>query len=189
MPLRSTYGHQTLTDLNDYLGPSQACIKPVEGKVGPDAAELEAEKAGSAAVSLAFIAACNLGQDCQLRPKDAVAIQLCHSRASGCSFGVTFASTADHSGIAVASPQTEIAIDRDGSYYESSGAHAPSANSTALRARTKLEAAEISLNDCLACSGCVTSAESVLITMQSHQEVRKVVEENKVSFNELFQCT
>ncbi|KAH8428128.1 iron-sulfur cluster assembly protein NAR1 [Aspergillus melleus] len=34
-----------------------------------------------------------------------------------------------------------------------------------------LPPAEISLTDCLACSGCVTSAEAVLISMQSHAEV------------------
>lgn len=32
-------------------------------------------------------------------------------------------------------------------------------------------AAEISLTDCLACSGCVTSAEAVLVSLQSHAEV------------------
>ncbi|TAQ88519.1 hypothetical protein B7494_g3159 [Chlorociboria aeruginascens] len=31
--------------------------------------------------------------------------------------------------------------------------------------------AQISLTDCLACSGCVTSAEAVLVSMQSHAEV------------------
>ncbi|THC98960.1 hypothetical protein EYZ11_001597 [Aspergillus tanneri] len=34
-----------------------------------------------------------------------------------------------------------------------------------------LPPAQISLTDCLACSGCVTSAEAVLISMQSHAEV------------------
>lgn len=38
---------------------------------------------------------------------------------------------------------------------------APSAN----------EPAQISLTDCLACSGCVTSAEAVLVSLQSHAEV------------------
>lgn len=33
------------------------------------------------------------------------------------------------------------------------------------------KAAEISLTDCLACSGCVTSAEAVLVSLQSHAEV------------------
>lgn len=45
----------------------------------------------------------------------------------------------------------------------------------------KLEKAKISLDDCLACSGCVTSAETVLITQQSHEELRKVLGANKVS--------
>lgn len=34
----------------------------------------------------------------------------------------------------------------------------------------------ISLTDCLACSGCVTSAEAVLVSMQSHNEVLSVLD-------------
>lgn len=45
----------------------------------------------------------------------------------------------------------------------------------------KLERARISLDDCLACSGCVTSAETVLITQQSHEELQKILDANKVS--------
>lgn len=44
--------------------------------------------------------------------------------------------------------------------------------------RKKLEKAKITLNDCLACSGCITSAESVLITQQSHEELLKVLQSN-----------
>ncbi|KAK6515603.1 Cytosolic Fe-S cluster assembly factor nar1 [Arthrobotrys conoides] len=40
----------------------------------------------------------------------------------------------------------------------------------------KLQAAQISLTDCLACSGCVTSAEAVLVSLQSHQEVLAVLD-------------
>uniref|UniRef100_H2ZWE7 Cytosolic iron-sulfur assembly component 3 n=1 Tax=Latimeria chalumnae TaxID=7897 RepID=H2ZWE7_LATCH len=40
---------------------------------------------------------------------------------------------------------------------------------------------KISLNDCLACSGCITSAESVLITQQSHEEFYRVLSQNKVA--------
>ncbi|TPX16740.1 uncharacterized protein E0L32_003681 [Thyridium curvatum] len=36
---------------------------------------------------------------------------------------------------------------------------------------TNAPPAEISLTDCLACSGCVTSAEAVLVSLQSHSEV------------------
>ncbi|TDZ13122.1 Cytosolic Fe-S cluster assembly factor NAR1 [Colletotrichum spinosum] len=36
--------------------------------------------------------------------------------------------------------------------------------------------AEISLTDCLACSGCVTSAEAVLVSMQSHTEVLQALD-------------
>lgn len=62
---------------------------------------------------------------------------------------------------------TNISIE-EGVYVETP-ANAP-------RARTKLETAQISLNDCLACSGCVTSAETVLIGLQSIDEVQTELE-------------
>ncbi|KAI9013048.1 iron hydrogenase [Gaertneriomyces semiglobifer] len=37
----------------------------------------------------------------------------------------------------------------------------------------------ISLDDCLACSGCITSAESVLVQQQSDSEVERVLQENR----------
>ncbi|XP_021933170.1 probable cytosolic Fe-S cluster assembly factor AGAP009023 isoform X2 [Zootermopsis nevadensis] len=43
----------------------------------------------------------------------------------------------------------------------------------------KLGKVEISLSDCLACSGCITSAESVLITQQSQEEMIRVFREKK----------
>ncbi|KAI8826171.1 iron hydrogenase [Fimicolochytrium jonesii] len=95
-------GAVTLTDLNDFITPSQACIKPVEVK----------KKAND---------------------------------------------------------QSQIRIDDTGGYYEVSRDGD----------ETKLETASISLNDCLACSGCITSAESVLITMQSHKELYDVLKANK----------
>ncbi|XP_017004273.1 probable cytosolic Fe-S cluster assembly factor GE22682 isoform X1 [Drosophila takahashii] len=42
----------------------------------------------------------------------------------------------------------------------------------------KLKKVEITLQDCLACSGCITSAEGVLITQQSQEELLKVLGEN-----------
>lgn len=42
----------------------------------------------------------------------------------------------------------------------------------------KLQKVEITLADCLACSGCITSAEGVLITQQSQEEVLRVLNEN-----------
>ncbi|KAI5921634.1 iron only hydrogenase large subunit domain-containing protein [Camillea tinctor] len=37
--------------------------------------------------------------------------------------------------------------------------------------------AQISLTDCLACSGCVTSAEAVLVSLQSHSELLSVLDQ------------
>ncbi|KAK3064245.1 Cytosolic Fe-S cluster assembly factor nar1, partial [Teratosphaeriaceae sp. CCFEE 6253] len=39
--------------------------------------------------------------------------------------------------------------------------------------------ASISLTDCLACSGCVTSAEAVLVSLQSHSEVLDTLDNYK----------
>ncbi|KAG8872814.1 Cytosolic Fe-S cluster assembly factor nar1 [Tulasnella sp. 331] len=118
-------GALTLTDLNDFITPSQACIKPVEQVLAPE-------------------------------PKVRLA------------------------GVA----STEIQIDSSGAYHEVSGSTSgsnstnPTAAGSALSTTKKLQKAEISLNDCLACSGCITSAETVLITMQSHVEVLNVLSDN-----------
>lgn len=129
-------GALTLTDLNDYLGPSQACIKPVSN------AEADGTSDANAATAVA----------------------------GGAS--------------------TAISIDADGSYYES-GANATtngiggaagnavggSTDDGQPRPRTKLETAQISLDDCLACSGCVTSAEAVLVGLQSTESLMKTLQE------------
>ncbi|KAI9066609.1 iron hydrogenase [Trametes sanguinea] len=107
----------TLTDLNDFITPSQACIKPVEQTNKP-----EPQDPGAAA--------------------------------------------------------TQIQVDSSGSYYEISANGASPAGQSGESTKQKLTTAEISLNDCLACSGCITSAESVLITMQSHTEVLNFLQNN-----------
>ncbi|XP_065358233.1 probable cytosolic Fe-S cluster assembly factor GH10760 [Calliphora vicina] len=61
----------------------------------------------------------------------------------------------------------KISIQEDG-YYEETA-----------EGKQKLQKVEITLQDCLACSGCITSAEGVLITQQSQEEVLKVLQENK----------
>ncbi|XP_014214597.1 probable cytosolic Fe-S cluster assembly factor AAEL012261 isoform X1 [Copidosoma floridanum] len=64
-------------------------------------------------------------------------------------------------------PGTKIKIQDDGSYAEvlESGPI------------NKLQKVEITLADCLACSGCITSAESVLVTQQSQEELLRVFKE------------
>ena len=39
--------------------------------------------------------------------------------------------------------------------------------------KVELQKASITLTDCLACSGCVTSAESVLVEMQNYRELEQ----------------
>ncbi|XP_008328122.1 cytosolic Fe-S cluster assembly factor narfl [Cynoglossus semilaevis] len=67
----------------------------------------------------------------------------------------------------------KIQIEDDGSYTQINQ----------VGSKTKLEKAKITLNDCLACSGCITSAESVLITQQSHEELFKVLQNNKTDLS------
>ncbi|MEQ2223979.1 hypothetical protein ILYODFUR_002653 [Ilyodon furcidens] len=97
-----------LTDLDDFITPSQECVKPVkvEKKQGKSVAKIQIEDDGS-----------------------------------------------------------YVQINQDGG-------------------KQKLERAKITLNDCLACSGCITSAESVLITQQSHEELLKVLQNNKTKETE-----
>ncbi|XP_068192970.1 cytosolic Fe-S cluster assembly factor narfl [Antennarius striatus] len=68
----------------------------------------------------------------------------------------------------------KIQIEDDGSYVQVSQDGG----------KQKLQKAKITLNDCLACSGCITSAESVLITQQSHEQLFKVLNDNKSSGTE-----
>jgi len=47
-----------------------------------------------------------------------------------------------------------------------------------------LQKVEITLNDCLSCAGCITSAETVLVTSQSHQQLLNVVKKSMNSKEE-----
>lgn len=46
---------------------------------------------------------------------------------------------------------------------------------------TNLSPAQISLADCLACSGCITSAEEILVAQHSHNELLKALKEKKTN--------
>ncbi|KAK6363771.1 Cytosolic Fe-S cluster assembly factor nar1 [Orbilia blumenaviensis] len=59
---------------------------------------------------------------------------------------------------------------------ESSNPYEVTTEDKVAATEAKLQAAQISLTDCLACSGCVTSAEAVLVSLQSHQEVLSVLD-------------
>ncbi|RZF36591.1 hypothetical protein LSTR_LSTR010702 [Laodelphax striatellus] len=64
---------------------------------------------------------------------------------------------------------SKIKIQSDGSYVQldEGGAIQP------------LQRVDISLTDCLACSGCITSAETVLITQQSQDEMMRIFNEKR----------
>ncbi|KAI9727554.1 MAG: Cytosolic Fe-S cluster assembly factor nar1 [Chrysothrix sp. TS-e1954] len=55
--------------------------------------------------------------------------------------------------------------------------------------RTQEQTAQISLTDCLACAGCVTSAEAVLVGLQSHEEVVNTLDAfESISIQEAIDC-
>jgi iron only hydrogenase large subunit-like protein len=60
---------------------------------------------------------------------------------------------------------SEIQIDLNGNFFQ--------LNSDGTK--DKLEKTKIELSDCLACSGCVTSAESILVNQQSTEEFLKSI--------------
>lgn len=65
---------------------------------------------------------------------------------------------------------SKIRIENDGSYVQlQQGGSAQ-----------QLQKVDISLSDCLACSGCITSAETVLVTAQSQEEMMRVFAENRI---------
>ena len=52
-----------------------------------------------------------------------------------------------------------------------------------LNKQSSAKRVQVSLTDCLACSGCITSAESVLISSQSHDEFKRVLDLNRKNRN------
>ncbi|RMZ85770.1 hypothetical protein DV737_g499, partial [Chaetothyriales sp. CBS 132003] len=66
-------------------------------------------------------------------------------------------------GVACIKPVETLPADNDQNPYEVTTEYQVAAQNPAP--------ASISLTDCLACSGCVTSAEAVLVSLQSHNEV------------------
>ncbi|KAK9369078.1 iron hydrogenase [Lipomyces kononenkoae] len=71
---------------------------------------------------------------------------------------------------------TEIQIDASGNPVEVSFDGTSSSNT---KTATQLTPAQINLSDCLACSGCITSAESVLVSLQSHTELLSVLRQSR----------
>lgn len=70
----------------------------------------------------------------------------------------------------VTSTGAKIRIEDDGSYVQlQQGGNVQ-----------QLQKVDISLSDCLACSGCITSAETVLVTAQSQEEMMRVFNENRI---------
>ena len=77
----------------------------------------------------------------------------------------------------------KITIDLDETFPTADSVVASSSSSIGTKSNLILEStiqtAQVSLNDCLACSGCVTSAETVLIEQQSVESLYKAMRSGK----------
>ena len=132
-------GAVKLADLNDYLGPSQHCVKPLMK-------DKEDDKAAGAAKT-------NQGPTVRIEME------------------VDVRAPARGSPAVLASSSTP-------SLSISSSPSAPAGSHFAqMRVDKEKKTATVSLNDCLACSGCVTSAEAVLIQQQSLAQFQQVLAE------------
>ncbi|ELW67769.1 Cytosolic Fe-S cluster assembly factor NARFL [Tupaia chinensis] len=151
-------GALQLTDLDDFIGPSQDCIKPVKAdrRPGSGVAKIHIQDDGS------YFQVHQDGGSQKLE-KAKVSLNDCLA-CSGC---VTSAETV------LIAQQSHEELRKVLRANEDGGSQ-------------KLEKAKVSLNDCLACSGCVTSAETVLIAQQSHEELRKVLRANEVGAHFVF---
>ncbi|KAK9696739.1 hypothetical protein QE152_g31410 [Popillia japonica] len=168
-----------LTDLDDFITPSQECIKPVqiEKTKTSTGSKITIQEDGS------YMQVDNLGftqklQKVEITLADCLACSGCITSAE--SVLITAQSQEEmlrvfnENNIKKKKPRPQLdqksLIQEDGSYMQVDN----------LGFTQKLQKVEITLADCLACSGCITSAESVLITAQSQEEMLRVFNENNI---------
>jgi iron only hydrogenase large subunit-like protein len=144
--------------MNDYLAPNQACIAPLLKPKKGAAAAAGADESAAAAGGATGVAGKNTGTRVR------VEMELSASDASDLRFPGLAATGGAASSIA-AVPAGAAAV--------------PVGHFDQIKSDPLKKTASVSLNDCLACSGCVTSAETVLITQQSTQEFLNVLEANE----------
>jgi hypothetical protein len=134
--------------MNDYLAPNQSCIKPLIKPKSGAAAAAAAAKEESAAPPAG---GARTRVVLEFGSNDAADLRFPGLQLPG-------SSAADASALAVAA--------------------APGGHFGQMKLDPVKKTATVSLADCLACSGCVTSAETVLITQQSTQEFMNVLQTN-----------
>lgn len=141
-----------LAEMNDYLAPNQSCIKPII-KPNSGAAAAAAAKAASEAAAPAAGGGARTRVVLEFGSNDAADLRFPGLQLPGSS--------------AVDAPALAVA------------AAAPGGHFGQMKLDPVKKTATVSLADCLACSGCVTSAETVLITQQSTQEFMQVLQANE----------
>ena len=144
-----------LTTLDDYLGPSQDCvIQPKAQRVGPGALR-GATKGGG-------------GGETEGGEGAVVALEFDMGMEGGLEIGVEDGGVVGMDvggGVSVLTPSF-VRDEATQSVYEID----PSTSVSTL-----LQPTSISLSDCLACSGCITTAETVLISSQSAARLEEIL--------------
>ena len=145
-------GAVKLADLNDYLGPSQSCVKPLMKVKGGEGEGHSTHQQGGGGVG-ASVRIQLEGDERQLSRPPRRAITPSNP-----------------------TPRPPSAVSSSSPSISSSpaGGGAP-AQFPQLRVDPAKKTATVSLNDCLACSGCVTSAETVLIQQQSLAQLQQLL--------------
>ncbi|GAB5367859.1 hypothetical protein AAMO2058_001268000 [Amorphochlora amoebiformis] len=137
-------GAVKLADINDYLGPSQACIKPMLDAKKKESEERERQKS-----------------------------TLTEKRRRGKRKGRGVILEVEYPSSPTASRQNRASTSTVVPDLQAKG------HFDQIKTSSDGKTAKITLNDCLACSGCVTSAETVLISEQSLEEFESKLAENK----------
>ncbi len=159
----------TLADVDDYINPSQACINPLftseknknsendKRKKGPpktDSSILKEDESSQSPPSIA------VKTKKVVRRRRRTPLNLNQPHPKTC---VTLESDDSNSLSSLKRPTISYAMDDLGNGASTETIDANKSQSSTTK---KSEKATVSVADCLACSGCITSAEAVLVTTQ-----------------------
>lgn len=153
-------GAVKIDELNDYIAPSQECIVPIVTSANGN---VSGRDQGTEKNS--FFPESTLRPDLiKVRPKRTAKNVLSSTTSSNV---LSEVSIQGHAGNEALETKSD-ALDKTSPDLTSKSAFHPSANGISeLQKKEDLDVAQVSLYDCLACSGCVTTSETVLLQEQS----------------------
>ena len=155
-------GSVFLNNLDDFIVPSQACVNPfVASKLNNNAAAVEDAQRRKANVANSSVGIIRTN-----KKHGRVTLQTDFSKSDFDEAPVFTSPSTNFSSSSGITPSVAALAEPD---LIKTKASSDSASKKAV--------ATVSLNDCLACSGCVTSAEAILIQEQSNDKLIRLLEE------------